>query len=407
MMAAPTPDDTGPKPIPTGGDLEIKDAPLIFSGVWEDLEERIGRAKLRFPREFIWLGGAPGAGKGTNTPFIRQTRDITAPAIVISSLLNSPKAVEIKNAGMMVGDREVITLLFEELLKKEYHDGVIVDGFPRTEVQVECLKLFYHAILKLHGEHRNGPNAREFRKPMFRIALLYVSEEVSVARQLKRGMEILAHNKTVRETGVGKLLEDPRPTDLDPHLCRKRYQTFKESTFEALQSLKEIFHFHYIDAEGDLKEVQANITREFTYQSSLELSPEVYDLIRGIPIASELAQHARQELVERLEEYEEQKPMRFGQVVKFIESKMIPIIRAHAFTGHARINTEDDLLDDPDTLRMLIDILSERGFHTSVDIHRMDVPVRINPETWEITCRTKKVFRIEILYQSSDIRRGH
>ena len=67
-MAAPTPDDTGPKPIPTGGDLEIKDAPLIFSGVWEDLEERIGRAKLRFPREFIWLGGAPGAGKGTNTP---------------------------------------------------------------------------------------------------------------------------------------------------------------------------------------------------------------------------------------------------------------------------------------------------------------------------------------------------
>ncbi len=37
----------------------------------------------------------------------------------------------------------------------------------------------------------------------------------------------------------------------------------------------------------------------------------------------------------------------------------------------------------------------------------MDVPERINPETWEIICRTKKVFRIEIRYQTSDIRRGN
>ena len=79
--------------------------------------ERHGRDQLRFPREFIWLGGAPGAGKGTNTPFIAKTRDITAPPIVISNLLRSPQAVAIKNAGGMVGDREVISLLFEELLE--------------------------------------------------------------------------------------------------------------------------------------------------------------------------------------------------------------------------------------------------------------------------------------------------
>ena len=48
-----------------------------------------------------------------------------------------------------------------------------------------------------------------------------------------------------------------------------------------------------------------------------------------------------------------------------------------------------------------------RGFHAAVDIHRMDVPERVNPETWEIVCRTKKVFRIEIRYPPSDIRRGH
>ena len=323
---------------PPAADLEIKDAQLIFSAVWADLEEQHGRDNLRFPREFIWLGGAPGAGKGTNTPFIAETRGITAPPIVISSLLTSPQAVAIKNAGKMVGDREVIGLLFEELLSPQYHDGVIIDGFPRTKVQVECLKLFYHAMLELHNEYRATPLARYFRKPMFRIALLFVSEEVSVQRQLKRGREIQEHNRQVRESGVGKLLEE-RVTDIDPDLCRNRYKTFKDTTFDALQSLRKIFHFHFIDAEGDLPEVQQNILREFSYQSSLELSPEVFDLIRNIPVASQLALHARQELVERLELYEEEHKPLFQRVVKLVEEKMIPIVRAHAISGHARINT--------------------------------------------------------------------
>lgn len=391
---------------PAGADLEIKDAQLIFPAVWDDLQEKHGRDHLRFPREFIWLGGAPGAGKGTNTPFIAGARGITAPPVVVSGLLTSPQAIAIKNAGKMVGDREVIGLLFEELLKPQYHEGVIIDGFPRTKVQVECLKLFYHAALEMHDDYRATPLARHFRKPMFRIALLFVSEEVSVQRQLKRGREIQEHNRQVREAGIGKLLED-RLTDLDADLCRSRYRTFKDTTFDALQSLRQIFHFHFIDAEGDLPEVQKNILQEFSYQSSLELSPEVFDLFRNIPIASQLALHARQELVERLEQYAEDHLPLFQRVVKLVEEKMIPVVRAHAISGHARINSEDELLDDPLALRIMIDVFSERGFHATVDIHRMDVPERINPETWEIISRSKKVYRIEVRSQPSDIRRGN
>ncbi len=394
------------KPASQVTDLEIKDAQLIFSAVWEDLEQKHGRDALRFPREIIWLGGAPGAGKGTNTPFIATTRDITAPPIVISGLLTSPQAVAIKNTGNMAGDREVTNLLFEELLSPIYHEGVIIDGFPRTKVQVECLKMFYHAMLELHDEYRHTPQSKFFRKPMFRIALLFVGEEVSVQRQLKRGMEIQEHNREVRESGIGKLLEE-RVTDIDPNLCRNRYRTFKETTFEALRSLRKIFHFHFIDAEGTLQEVQQNILGEFSYQSSLELSHEVFDLIRNIPVASQLALHARQELVERLEDYEENHKELFQRVVRLIEEKMIPIVRTHSMSGYARINSEDELLEEPLALRIMIDILSERGFHASVDIHRMDVPVRVNPQTGEISCRSKKVFRIEIRFQASDIRRGH
>ncbi len=271
-------------------DLEVKDAQLIFAAVWDDLLEKHGKDNLRFPREFIWLGGAPGGGKGTNTPFIAKARDITAPPIVISNLLTSPQAVAIKNAGKMVGDREVIGLLFEELLAPQYYDGVIIDGFPRTKVQVECLKIFYQTMLELHGEYRNTPLARFFRKPMFRIALLFVNEEVSVQRQLKRGLEKKEHNRQVRATGTGKLAEE-RLTDTDPELCRNRYKTFKDTTYDALRSLQKIFHFHFIDAEDDLHEVQQSILKEFTYQSSLELSHEVFDLIRNIPVARQLALH--------------------------------------------------------------------------------------------------------------------
>jgi len=391
---------------PVAADLEIKDAQLIFSAVWSDLVEKFGRERLRFPREFIWLGGAPGAGKGTNTPFVAEARDITAAPVVISSLLTSPQAVAIKNAGQMVGDREVIGLLLEELLDPKYHDGVIVDGFPRTKPQVECLKLFYNEMLALHAEYRGTPLAREFRKPMFRIVLLFVSEDVSVQRQLKRGNEIRERNRQTRESGGTELFEE-RATDLDPDLCRKRYKTFKDTTFDALQSLKQIFYFHFVDAEGPLPEVQQNIIREFAYQSSLELGPEVFDLIQNIPVAQQLVMHARQELVERLEGYEEDAKELFCKVLKFVESKMVPIVRAHAMSGRAQINSEDALLDDSLALRMLIDILSERGFHATVDIRRVDVPERINPETWEIYCRTKKVYRIDVRYPPSDIRRGH
>jgi len=386
-------------------DLEVKDAQLIFSAVWDDLLETRGKENLRFPSEFIWLGGAPGAGKGTNTPFIMKTRDITVPPVVVSSLVDSPAARILKNAGKMVGDREVIGLLFDELLKPEYRDGVIVDGFPRTRVQVECLKLFHDMMLRLQKEHRGTPLAAEFPKPLFRIAMLFVNEQVSVARQLKRGREILEHNKRVRETGQGVPLEE-RATDLDPELCRKRYETYKVTTYEALESLRSFFPYYHIDAEGDLAEVQHNIIREFSYQSSLELSHEVFERIRNIPLPTELRAHARQELVKRLEVYEEDHHDTFEKVVRLIEEKMIPIVRAHALAGHARINSEDKLLDDPQALKILLDVFSERGFHATVDIQRMDVPEKVDLTTGEITCRVKKVYRVEVRFPPSVIRRG-
>jgi adenylate kinase len=386
-------------------DLEIKDAQLIFASVWQELEMDFGRENLRFPKEIILLGGAPGAGKGTHTAFIARTRGLTCPPIVMSALLDSPEAKALKDAGNMVGDREVVRLLLRELLRPEYRDGGILDGFPRTKVQVECLKLLVDKMQALRREFYNTPLSIHFRQPTIHIMVLFVDEKESVARQLKRGSETLAHNEEVIRTGVGQLRED-RPTDHDEALARRRYRVFKEQTWDALQSLKEIFHYHFINAQGPIAQVEQNILRELEYQSTLELDPRTVDRLRGVPVASEIIIHARQELVKRLDAYELEHSELFAKVVGFIEKKIIPIVLRHAISGVAQINAEEPALEQPLALTMLIDVFSERGYHATVDIHKIEVPERVDLETGVITCRKKKVFRISIRFQGSEIRRG-
>ncbi len=386
-------------------DLEIKDAQLIFGSVWRELEEDFGRENLRFPKEIILLGGAPGAGKGTNTEFIRETRGLTCPPVVISALLDSPEAQAIKNAGNMVGDRDVVGLLLRHLLHPEYRDGAILDGFPRTKVQVECLKLLVDRMNALRREYYDTPLSIHFRQPTVHIMVLFVDEKESIARQLKRGRETRLHNEEVVRSGVGTLLED-RPTDHDEGLARRRYRVFKEQTWDALQSLKEIFHYHLISAQGAFEEVEQNILRELEYQSTLELDPRTVDRLRGVPVASEIIVHARQELVKRLDSYELEHREVFAKVTVFIETKIIPIVLRHAISGTAHINAEERVLEDPLALAMLIDVFSERGYHAVVDIHKIEIPEKVDLATGAIKCRTKKVFRIQIRFQGSEIRRG-
>jgi len=123
-------------------------------------------------------------------------------------------------------------------------------------------------------------------------------------------------------------------------------------------------------------------------------------------LARDIVIHARQDLVRRLDQYEFEYPGLFPAVVEFISHKVMPIVIRHAISGVATVNSEDALLNDPMALAMLIDVFSERGYHAVVDLHRIDVPERVDLQTGEIFCREKKVFRITIRFKGSEIRRG-
>ncbi len=392
-------------PSPNVEDLEVKDAQIIFNSVWSQLEEELGEVHLRFPKEIFWLNGAPGAGKGTHTGFIMKYRDLTAPPLVVSSLLDTPEARKMKDAGMLVGDREVIEIMLRKLLDPVYQSGAVVDGFPRTKVQVECVKLLHQKLNGLHTKFRDTPNADHFKKPHFHIVVLFVDEKESVKRQLQRGREAQEHNAEVEESGIGESVE-VRATDLDPQAALNRYRTFKEKTYGALKDLREIFFYHFINAHGTLEEVRQRIDEELRYQGSLELAEATYDRISAIPVAATLSLHARQNLVDRLDTYAIRHAELFGKVVDLIQSDFIPIVERHAISGKAVINSESTILHDPTALAMFIDIFSERGYHAIVDIHRIEIPESFDPETFKIQTRIKRVHRIQIQFQGSEIRRG-
>jgi adenylate kinase len=386
-------------------DLEVKDARIIFTPIWESLEEKVGRVDLRFPKEIILLGGAPGSGKGTQTQFICRTRGLTCPPIVISELLTTPEMEKIKAHGGMVGDKEVLTVLLRKLLEPMFRDGVVLDGFPRTPVQVEFLKLLVEKIGELHDYYADTPLAIYFRRPTIHAMVLFVSESTSIARQLGRGREIAEHNRRVADTGIGSPIE-LRATDLSEELVRRRYQVFKEQTWTALTSLRQLYHYHFIDAEGPIAEVQANILKELTYQSSLELEPRTFQRVRSVPLAEELVVHGRQELVKRLDSYELKHPQLLSQIVELVKNKFMPIITRHALSGRAHVNSEDPIFNDPLAIPMLIDLFSERGYHASVDKTIQQIPERVDLKTGEIKFRTNAVYRIQILFEASKIRRG-
>jgi adenylate kinase len=387
-------------------ELEIKDAPLIFGQVWNRLVQERGLENMVFPKEIMWLGGAPGSGKGTNTPFILRERGLTAPPIVVSDLLDTAEMRALKDRGQFVGDREVIEALLRKLLEPAYQTGVVVDGFPRTKVQAETVKLLHDQIMQLRTTYWGTPTGKRFRRPIFRITVLFVGEQTSVERQLGRGREIRAHNEEVARTGMGDLIE-LRPTDTDEALARNRYRTFKELTYEALTSLRRHFHYHFVNADAPLAVVEKSINAEFQYQSSLELGHATHDIIHHIPVVSEVTLYARQELVRRLDAYEHAAAPLFKEVAAFIEAHVVPVIVRHALAGRCVVKTDSPLFEDATTVDMVLDILAERGYHAVYQVHRTPVPQSVDLRTGVITSEDRTQHTFEIRFHSPELRRGH
>jgi adenylate kinase len=230
-----------------------REAYEAFQEFWLWFENTARRGQITIPSKVIWLNGAPGAGKGTNTGYIQAVFAITAPPLITSDLLSSPEFEKRKNSGQLVGDRDVTRLVLGNLLTKRHANGVVVDGYPRTTVQAECVKLFHDKIVELR------------RQSEFRVVVLEVSEAVSVERQLGRGLRAQRNNERVAQTGQGQPLP-LRSTDLTAEAAKGRYQVFVRQTNDALAILQKHFPCYRISAEGSFDAVRQEIYQIFAQE---------------------------------------------------------------------------------------------------------------------------------------------
>jgi adenylate kinase len=128
----------------------------------------------------ILLLGPQGSGKGTQAKRIAAEYGI--PHIATGDMLRAamaagtPLGLKVKpiyDAGQLVPDEIMIELIRERLDEPDAADGFVLDGFPRTMPQTEALD----AML------------REIARELTVLFALQVSDEICVARLLKRAEE--------------------------------------------------------------------------------------------------------------------------------------------------------------------------------------------------------------------------
>jgi len=214
---------------------------LDFSSPFRNIQLQ----QQQYPREIVFLGGAPGAGKGTNSRHIASLRKFDAPTIVVSDLLNTPACKLLKDRGIMVDDDFVFKTLLQELEKPMYRNGVVVDGFPRTAKQIDFIKSFHNEL-----------NCKQQSPPDISFVMLNVDETTSISRQQARGKEALMLFNA----------QEVRATDLNIEASKLRYTLFKEQLNTMMTSLSNEFPLIVVDASHPLDIVKADLAREISQQ---------------------------------------------------------------------------------------------------------------------------------------------
>jgi len=177
----------------------------------------------------IILFGKPGAGKGTQADYIKNTFNL----IHISTGDLFRKNIEKKTSlglmaksfidnGELVPDQVTIDMLKNEVIKNKKANGFIFDGFPRTLSQAEVLDLFLKSL----------------KMNLTATISLDVEDSVLEDRLIKRG-------KT-----SGRL------DDQNIEKIRNRFEEYNKKTSPLISYYKSLNKFHSILGIGTIEDIR-------------------------------------------------------------------------------------------------------------------------------------------------------
>ena len=179
-------------------------------------------------KKYILFLGPPGAGKGTQAESLSEatsylhlsTGELLRNEVELGSDLGK-QVKDIMNKGKLVSDQLVLEIVKKNL--KKGNKGWILDGYPRNLQQVKSL----NAVLA---------NLNQSLEIVF---YLDIPDEVLIKRLLMRGRK-----------------DDNKET------IKTRLKIYKETTEPLVDYYKKLSLLEYINADGDLKTISADIKRK-------------------------------------------------------------------------------------------------------------------------------------------------
>ena len=209
----------------------------------------------------IIMLGAPGAGKGTQAKKIAEkyhiphisTGDIFRANIKNGTELGK-KAKTYMDQGLLVPDELTVDLVIDRVGRDDCKDGYILDGFPRTIPQAECLD----AALEKRGE------------------------KVDFAIDVEVPDENIVNRMSGRRACVGcgatyHIKYNPTKVDGVCDACGEKLVLRDDDKPETVQKRLGVYHdqtqplIDYYTKSGVLKEVDGTVDMEDVFQAIVEI----------------------------------------------------------------------------------------------------------------------------------------
>lgn len=179
------------------------------------------------------LFGKPGAGKGTQATFLKETyrlKHISTGDVFRANISQNTALGQLAKSymdqGDLVPDSVTIKMLEQEVNQNPQAAGFIFDGFPRTTAQAEALDTF----LKDKDMEVSATIALE------------ANEDILTARLLERG----------KASG--------RPDDQDEAKIRNRFKEYNLKTAPLEAFYKAQGKFYTVNGIGEISEVTGRIS---------------------------------------------------------------------------------------------------------------------------------------------------
>ena len=215
----------------------------------------------------VILFGPPGAGKGTQANFLTRdyglvqlsTGDMLRASIKSGSEIGK-KAKAVMDAGELVSDEIVVTIVEERIAQPDCENGYLLDGFPRNRKQAEKLD----EMLQRSGQHIDC------------VIAIQVDEEAVVRRIGGRRFHLASGRSYHVEFNPPKVANRDDKTgeelvqrdDDNEETVRARLKTYAEQTAPLSDHYRKQNLLKTIDGMGNPKEVYQRLR-----ESLMEFKP--------------------------------------------------------------------------------------------------------------------------------------